>query len=69
MTIKNTNEQGFTLMELAVTAAIVATLGGFALTTILPAANTIVERAEEVQMINEQKAAEEAQILENLLNP
>ena len=68
-TFKTTNENGFSLIELTVSVAIIATLGGLAFTTIIPAAQTIVEKAEEVKAIQAEKEAEEAHYLDSLLNP
>jgi len=47
------NENGFSLIELAVSCAIISVLGGIGLITLSAQANSLIEKAEEIQAAQE----------------
>lgn len=60
-------EDGFSLLELVVAAGISISLAGLALTTLLPAAQTITNNLKEAQMIQEANAQAEADFINSMI--
>lgn len=60
-------EDGFSLLELVIAAGISTSLAGLALTTLLPAAQTITNNLKEAQMIQEANAQAEADFINSMI--